>query len=126
MLPQLPNRRRSVRKTLTAIAVLLASRGGRFDLDRPVRDLLGDDLPLVNDRVTARQLLHHRSGIGDYFDEVAERSTAPATAWACGSTIEVREGHDARGRSAPAPGDSSYADRSRAVQRERMRGTWRY
>ena len=34
-----------------------------------VRDVLGADLPLVDDRVTVEHLLAHRSGIGDYFDE---------------------------------------------------------
>jgi CubicO group peptidase (beta-lactamase class C family) len=33
------------------------------------RELLGDDLPLIDDRVTVRQLLDHTSGIGDYYDE---------------------------------------------------------
>jgi len=59
-------------KTLTAITVLAAASDGLIDLDAPVRDLLGGDLPLVDDRVTARHLLHHRSGIGDYFDEDAD------------------------------------------------------
>ena len=31
--------------------------------------MLGDDLPLIDDAVTVEQLLAHRSGIGDYFDE---------------------------------------------------------
>jgi CubicO group peptidase (beta-lactamase class C family) len=34
-----------------------------------VRELLGEDLPLVDDRVTVEHLLRHRSGIGDYLDE---------------------------------------------------------
>jgi CubicO group peptidase (beta-lactamase class C family) len=33
------------------------------------RELLGDDLPLVDDRVSVEHLLAHRSGIGDYIDE---------------------------------------------------------
>jgi len=33
------------------------------------RELLGDDLPLIDDRVTVEQLLTHTSGIGDYYDE---------------------------------------------------------
>lgn len=59
-------------KTLTAIAALSVAEDGALDLDAPVRELLGGDLPLVDDRVTARHLLHHRSGIGDYFDEDAD------------------------------------------------------
>ena len=59
-------------KTFTALAVLSAVADGALDLDRPVRDLLADDLPAVDDRVTLRHLLHHRSGIGDYFDEDAD------------------------------------------------------
>lgn len=59
-------------KTLTALGVLTAVADGAIHFDLPVRELLGDDLPLVDDRVTVRHLLHHRSGIGDYFDEDAD------------------------------------------------------
>lgn len=38
-------------------------------LELRVRELLGDDLPLVDDRVTVEHLLRHTSGIGDYLDE---------------------------------------------------------
>src|SRR5436190_2615843 len=46
---------------LTAVAVL--------PLELRARELLGDDLPLVDDRVTVEHLLRHTSGIGDYYDE---------------------------------------------------------
>ncbi len=42
---------------------------GRLRLDQPVRPLLGDDLPLIDDAVTVEHLLGHTSGIGDYLDE---------------------------------------------------------
>jgi CubicO group peptidase (beta-lactamase class C family) len=42
---------------------------GDLALDSRVRSILGDDLPLVDDRVTIEHLLAHRSGIGDYLDE---------------------------------------------------------
>ena len=58
-------------KTLTALGVLSVVADGFIDLDLPIRELLGDELPLVDHRVTVRHLLHHRSGIGDYFDEDA-------------------------------------------------------
>lgn len=38
-------------------------------LELRARELLGDDLPLVDDRVTVEQLLRHTSGVGDYLDE---------------------------------------------------------
>lgn len=38
-------------------------------LDLHARELLGADLPLIDDRVTVEHLLTHTSGIGDYFDE---------------------------------------------------------
>jgi CubicO group peptidase (beta-lactamase class C family) len=38
-------------------------------LDLQARELLGADLPLIDDRVTVEHLLAHTSGIGDYFDE---------------------------------------------------------
>src|SRR3954463_1408067 len=37
--------------------------------EQHARELLGDDLPLVDDRGTVQQLLEHTSGIGDYYDE---------------------------------------------------------
>jgi CubicO group peptidase (beta-lactamase class C family) len=40
-------------------------------LSTTARSVLGDDLPLIDDRVTVEHLLGHRSGIGDYLDEDA-------------------------------------------------------
>lgn len=58
-------------KGFTALTVMSLAADGALDLDAPVRDLLGDDLPLIDDGVTIRHLLAHRSGIGDYLDESA-------------------------------------------------------
>lgn len=51
-------------KGLTAIVAV-----GTLPLSLRVRELLGGDLPLVDDRVTVEHLLRHMSGIGDYLDE---------------------------------------------------------
>lgn len=59
----------SLTKGLTAVTVLGLVADGALALSTPVRSVLGDDLPLVDDAVTVEQLLSHRSGIGDYFDE---------------------------------------------------------
>jgi CubicO group peptidase (beta-lactamase class C family) len=56
-------------KTFTALTVLRLVEEGALSLDTRARGLLGDDLPLIDDRVSVEQLLCHRSGIGDYFDE---------------------------------------------------------
>lgn len=56
-------------KTLTALTVMSLVQDGHVDLTTTARSVLGDDLPLVDDRVTVEHLLAHRSGIGDYFDE---------------------------------------------------------
>lgn len=58
-------------KTLTALAVMSLVESGALELGMTARSLLGDDLPLIADDVTIEQLLAHRSGIGDYFDEDA-------------------------------------------------------
>ena len=58
-------------KAFTALVVLSLAAEGTLPLTTRVRELLGDDLPLVDDRVTVEHLLAHRSGIGDYLDENA-------------------------------------------------------
>jgi CubicO group peptidase (beta-lactamase class C family) len=58
-------------KGLTALVVLSLVGDGTLALTTPARELLGGDLPLVDDRVTVEHLLAHRSGIGDYLDESA-------------------------------------------------------
>ena len=56
-------------KTFTALTVMRLVEDGVLGLDTRARELLGADLPLVDDAVTVEQLLSHRSGIGDYLDE---------------------------------------------------------
>ena len=56
-------------KGLTALVVVSLIEQGVLELAGTARSVLGDDLPLIDDRVTVEQLLAHRSGIGDYIDE---------------------------------------------------------
>jgi CubicO group peptidase (beta-lactamase class C family) len=56
-------------KGFTALTVVSLIEEGRLSLSTTARELLGDDLPLIDDAVTVEHLLAHRSGIGDYFDE---------------------------------------------------------
>jgi CubicO group peptidase (beta-lactamase class C family) len=56
-------------KGFTALTVMRLVEEGVLTLDTPARDLLRDDLPLIDDAVTVEQLLANRSGIGDYLDE---------------------------------------------------------
>jgi CubicO group peptidase (beta-lactamase class C family) len=58
-------------KGLTAVTAMSLIDDGRLELDTTARSVLGADLPLIQDDVTVDQLLSHRSGIGDYFDEAA-------------------------------------------------------
>ena len=63
-------------KPFTALTVMRQVEEGRLTLATPARSVLGDDLPLIDERVTVQHLLEHTSGIGDYFDEnVAEEIT---------------------------------------------------
>jgi CubicO group peptidase (beta-lactamase class C family) len=60
-------------KGFTALAVMGLVEDGTLSLETTARSILGTDLPLIDDRVTVEQLLSHRSGIGDYFDEEIDR-----------------------------------------------------
>lgn len=59
-------------KGFTALAVVSLIVEGVLSLTTTARAVLGDDLPLIADRVTLGHLLAHRSGIGDYLDEEDE------------------------------------------------------
>ncbi len=59
-------------KGFTALAIMRLVEDGGLRLDQRVRELLGDDLPLIDDGVTVEHLLTHTSGIGDYLDEEAD------------------------------------------------------
>ena len=59
-------------KAFTALAVMRLVEDGALRLDLPVRDILGEDLPLIDERVTVEHVLTHTSGIGDYLDEDAD------------------------------------------------------
>lgn len=63
-------------KTFTALAVMRLVEDGALRLDQPVREILGTDLPLIDDAVTIEHLLTHTSGIGDYLDEEADWDVA--------------------------------------------------
>jgi len=56
-------------KSLTALATVSLVVDGSLELATTARSVLGDALPLIAEDVTVEQLLAHRSGMGDYFDE---------------------------------------------------------
>jgi CubicO group peptidase (beta-lactamase class C family) len=60
-------------KGLTALTVVSLIEEGRLAMTTSARSVLGEDLPLIDDKVTVEHLLAHRSGIGDYFDEELDR-----------------------------------------------------
>lgn len=59
-------------KGFTALAIMCLVERDSLQLAAPVRQILGSDLPLIDDAVTIEQLLGHTSGIGDYIDEDAD------------------------------------------------------
>lgn len=62
-------------KAMTAIVIASLVSEGALTFDTRARELLGSDLPLIDDGVTVLQLLTHTSGIGDYLDEEAWEPT---------------------------------------------------
>jgi len=87
-------------KGFTALVVMSLVEQGLVGFSTPVRTLLGNDLPLVDDTVTVGELLAHRSGIGDYVDEEAgfdvEEYVLPIPVHELATTegyVRVLEGH---------------------------------
>ncbi len=64
-------------KGFTALVVVGLVAEGRLRLETTAREVLGHDLPLIDDRVTVEHLLTHTSGIGDYCDEEADPPPPP-------------------------------------------------
>ena len=89
-------------KFLTALTVMSLVAEGALTLDRPVREVLGADLPLVDDRVTVEHLLTHRSGIGDYFDEEVVTDLTDHVLTVPVHTLETTEDYLAGARRPPA------------------------
>jgi len=58
-------------KPLTALTTMSLVESGAFTLDTTLRSVVQGDLPHVDEAVTIDHLLTHRSGVGDYLDEVA-------------------------------------------------------
>ncbi|MGW5716011.1 serine hydrolase domain-containing protein [Amycolatopsis sp. NPDC003865] len=64
-------------KGFTALVAVGLIAEGRLSLTTKAREALGDDLPLIDDRVTVEHLLTHTSGIGDYCDDENPPETSP-------------------------------------------------
>lgn len=71
----------SLAKAFTAMAVMLLAEGGQVQYDERVRRLI-PELPPYADQITVRHLLHHTSGLPDYF----QLSTRPDLAELTGFT----------------------------------------
>ncbi|MEU0789425.1 serine hydrolase domain-containing protein [Amycolatopsis sp. NPDC005961] len=67
-------------KGFTALVVVGLVAEGRLELATTAREVLGDDLPLIDDRATVEHLLTHTSGIGDYCDEEEDPPPTPLLA----------------------------------------------
>jgi D-alanyl-D-alanine carboxypeptidase len=64
----------SIGKMFTATAILRLVEQGRVDLDAPVLRYLPDyPAPAIAGRITARQMLSHSSGVGNYWEAIAQK-----------------------------------------------------
>ncbi|MEZ4697495.1 MAG: serine hydrolase domain-containing protein [Rhodothermales bacterium] len=64
----------SLNKLFTGVAVLKLAEQGKLDLDTTIGHYLAGFPSAIADHVTVRQLLQHRSGLGDYFNTPQFRS----------------------------------------------------
>lgn len=64
----------SLGKMFTATAILRLVEQGRIDLDAPILRYLPDyPARAIAEQITARQLLSHSSGVGNYWEAIAEK-----------------------------------------------------
>lgn len=64
----------SIGKMFTATAVLRLVEQGRIDLDAPILRYLPDyPARTIAEQITARQLLSHSSGVGSYWEAIAQK-----------------------------------------------------
>ncbi|MBI1786123.1 MAG: serine hydrolase [Acidobacteria bacterium] len=77
----------STSKQFTAMSILLLAAQGKLALDDPVRKYV-PELPAYADPVTLRQLIHHSSGLRDYFG-VAELAGRLNDVWTNGAMLEL-------------------------------------
>ena len=64
----------SIGKMFTATAILRLVEQRRVDLDTPVLRYLPDyPAPAIAGQITARQLLSHSSGVGNYWEAIAQK-----------------------------------------------------
>ncbi|WP_340646750.1 serine hydrolase domain-containing protein [Phenylobacterium sp.] len=64
----------SIGKMFTATAVLRLAEQGRIDLDAPILGYLPDyPVRTIAEQITARQLLSHSSGVGSYWEAIAQK-----------------------------------------------------
>ncbi len=72
--PETVNRLASVSKTITAVAVMQLVEAGKIDLDADIRTFV-PDFPDKGEKITARHILTHTSGIRHYKPDEAENYT---------------------------------------------------
>lgn len=109
----------SVSKQVTAMAVLLLVEDGKLGLDDRVRTIL-PELPAYADAVTVRQLLHHNSGLRDFFTLGALSGIGSDQAWREQDVIDVlgrQQGLDFAPDSDHLYSNSGYVALSMIVQR---------
>lgn len=64
----------SIGKMFTATAILRLVEQGRIDLDAPVLRYLPDyPAPAIAGQITVRQMLSHSSGVGNYWEAIAQK-----------------------------------------------------
>jgi serine beta-lactamase-like protein LACTB, mitochondrial len=76
--PETVNRLASISKTITAVAVMQLVEGGKIDLDADIRTYV-PEFPDKGEKITARHILAHTSGIRHYKPDEPENYTRMAS-----------------------------------------------
>ena len=82
----------SVSKQFTCMGIMILAESGKLDYDDPASDYIPELADRYGDQITIRNLMHHTSGLPDYYEELEEFAGYEVPGYEDGATVFGRWG----------------------------------